>query len=456
MNLPDGTPLVEHSRWRRRLTAVPPYTLLTIIALIVLGIPFVFLKQSEWQTVYVPAAKKFCDGDGLYSVGGPYVYPPFMMLTAVPFSFLPETLSRFFWFLCNAVAMVACFRAVWRLGGAEGPYPNWSALRSEHLIVFLALGCGSYYVADSFAHQQTDLVIAALIFQGCLALHEQRSLRAALLLGLAAACKGTPLLFLPYLIWRGRPLAAIAMLSVAVSVNLLPDLYYRPTTSGSWLLEWWRILVAPQLSGDRGTGVWASEVIYNQSLAGAMNRWTQTTWLWDASRVTVVPRDEAMASADLHRTMQLLQVGLLLGAFLVLMHRPFRRLQEAPGSGGVSRTALECSVIVVLMLLLSPMSSKPHFCTLLLPGFCLARLAAKHGYIWRGLLAVAIVGGLLANKDLVKGRIYTLTLWYGSVMASALILGILSCWSLLSMSRERRERILTGERKAEGQLQQAA
>ena len=32
---------------------------------------------------------------------------------------------------------------------------------------------------------------------------------------------------------------------------------------------------------------------------------------------------------------------------------------------------LEFSLVFILMMLLSPQSSKPHFCTLLLPAFCL-------------------------------------------------------------------------------------
>ena len=71
--------------------------------------------------------------------------------------------------------------------------------------------------------------------------------------------------------------------------------------------------------------------------------------------------------------------------------------------------------------------------------------------------AAAILGGMLANKDLVKGRVYTLTLWYGSVMTSALILGVLCAWSLLSTRRERLgSSVSTEEGEVDGHLRQAA
>jgi hypothetical protein len=68
------------------------------------------------------------------------------------------------------------------------------------------------------------------------------------------------------------------------------------------------------------------------------------------------------------------------------------------------------------MLLLSPMSSKAHFGTLIVPGFCLARSALL--FRSRTLVAVllgAILLGLLSNKDPLGERLYTLSLWYGVV-----------------------------------------
>ena len=80
------------------------------------------------------------------------------------------------------------------------------------------------------------------------------------------------------------------------------------------------------------------------------------------------------------------------------------------------------------MLLLSPMSSKPHFCTLVLPGFCLARLAVDRSYLAAGVaVAVAAAAALLSNKDLLGAGLYTIMLWHGTVMwdATALLAGCL-------------------------------
>ena len=62
--------------------------------------------------------------------------------------------------------------------------------------------------------------------------------------------------------------------------------------------------------------------------------------------------------------------------------------------------AAEFGIVLTLMLLLSPMSSKPHFCTLFLPGFCLARLAVNRSSRAAALaVGVAAVTALASNKD---------------------------------------------------------
>ena len=410
------------SRWKR----ISPYALLACVLVLAIAPRFIFAKQSEWQQVYVDTSRQLRDGQSIYGPGQPYVYPPFMAAAGTPFSFLAEQWSRALWLIINAVALLICVQSAWRLGGGGRRLPGWDSPRSEHAIVWLGLACGGYYLIDALSHQQTDLVIAALLLRGCLAIREDQSLFGGFLLGIAAACKCTPLLFAPYLVWRGRWLACVTMLATAVIANLIPNLIHEASDGGLWLAQWWKAYIAPQLRGDLPPGVWASEVIYNQSLSGALNRWTQTNWNWEAVGIVVSPSSAALTAAELKQLVRAVQLGLVLAAASVFLHRPFRPIAEPTCEGTEIRYAVECSLILILMLLLSPMSSKPHFCTLLLPGFFLARtlVGAKKQKLPGTLIAAAIVCGLLANKDLVKARIYTLVLWYGLVTISAVLLGV--------------------------------
>src|SRR5262249_32464402 len=123
----------------------------------------------------------------------------------------------------------------------------------------------------------------------------------------------------------------------------------------------------------------------------------------------------------------------------------FRRRRTSDNVPG--QTALEASVVCALMLLFSPMSSKPHFATLLLPGFLVARSAAARRSVGLGAcLAVAVAAGLLSDQDLWGGRLYRLFLWRGSATAAALAL-LAGCAALLWPRRGREEpavRVLEG------------
>jgi hypothetical protein len=75
------------------------------------------------------------------------------------------------------------------------------------------------------------------------------------------------------------------------------------------------------------------------------------------------------------------------------------------------------------MLLLSPMSSKPHFCTLLLPGFCLARLALTERNRRLGALLIgAVLAGASGIKGILGSDAASVALWWGNVTGSTLLL----------------------------------
>ena len=61
---------------------------------------------------------------------------------------------------------------------------------------------------------------------------------------------------------------------------------------------------------------------------------------------------------------------MLLLAVLLVCGRPFRAIAEEL-DGDIK--PWNVAIVLLLMLLLSPMSSKAHFGTLIVPGFCLAR-----------------------------------------------------------------------------------
>jgi hypothetical protein len=111
----------------------------------------------------------------------------------------------------------------------------------------------------------------------------------------------------------------------------------------------------------------------------------------------------------------------LLGVVTGVIGRPGPWKGADPGRP--AREVLEHSLVLLLMVLLSPMSSKPHFATLLLPAFCLARAAVVHRARIAGtLLACAILAAGLTMKDLATANLASLAMWFGGVSWAAIFL----------------------------------
>jgi hypothetical protein len=408
-----------------------------ILILLGVGVHLCLRQDNEWERVFVPAAARLWSGDDLYRAGHAYLYPPFTAWATLPFLGLSHAAGRVVFVALNLGGVLFVLYGAWRLaGGRQLTDPV------EARAAVVGGSCGIFYIHNCLVHQQVDVFLAALLVGGCLALTRNRSMLAATGFGLAAAMKCTPLLWAPYLFWRRRPAAAAWLIAVALAVNLLPDLVNRPAEGGTWLGVFTSRYLVPLTNRNYVPGSWASEIIYNQSLAGSAQRWLFTAPHWTADDCTVEATGATIDPATVR--------GLVLGSELLLLTlaalacaRPFRPV------GDSERATLEYGVVLALMLLLSPMSSMAHFGVLVVPGFCLARrVFARRDRLLTALLFAAAAAALASNKDVLGGRLYTVSLWAGCVMLNTLLL---LAGSLYELAPRRR----TGEIRAEP-LRQAA
>ena len=81
-------------------------------------------------------------------------------------------------------------------------------------------------VIGNFIHLQINTIIFAVVLWGLLLDEQERPMLGGLMLGIAAAIRVMPILFVPYLIWRGRWRAASVALGVAALLSLTPTLVF--------------------------------------------------------------------------------------------------------------------------------------------------------------------------------------------------------------------------------------
>lgn len=370
---------------------------------------FALRRDSEWEDVFVRAALALLSGKDIYGSGTNYLYPPFMSLVALPFAFAAPLPGRIAWAAVNALCIVTTAYASWKLAGFSGAL-KLAGIR--HLVAALLAAAGAVpFALNALAHQQVDLLIAALIAAGCLCVVQKREMLGAGLIGLAAAIKGPPLLFAVYFLAGSRFAAAAVVAGVALVVNLLPEFVASSPSGDFWLQAWLERFVIPTQSLQSQLGVWGSAIIYNQSLGGTISR--------------VLPLGGPLQKALTY---------LLIAGMLAVSAWSFlrRRQPQSPASGDRIAVVAEFSQVICLMLLISPHSSPAHFGILIVPGLVVAQQAARLNSmaLWL-ILAVSAVGGLLINKDLVGAAVYdaaltmgattwaTIALWIGAVHVAA-------------------------------------
>ena len=199
--------------------------------------------------VYTGATESLWHHGSLYdfiSAGNaPFTYPPFAGLLFLPLTALPTLPLQFAWTLAT-IATVAGLALL--LGRHNGRAPAYA------LVLVL-----SAPVSSDLKYGQVSLFLAAMIAVDVLSL--RRSRWQGVLIGLAAAIKLTPLIFIPMLWFAGRRRAALVATGTFAACGTLAALALPADTVRFWTTE---VTHVSRLGYITSVG--------NQSLNGALMR----------------------------------------------------------------------------------------------------------------------------------------------------------------------------------------
>lgn len=323
--VPAGAPTAALSR-RRRLTlasAAPWVVGLPSAALLAIYSLWYSANEPEMDFRVYRMGAQHVFGSDLYSsqieVLGrhlSFTYPPFAGLLFWPISHLSPFTGQILWNACNLVALTALIALSGAAARSRIPAaPDWRTA----LVLLLPMALLLYPVRSDLALGQINIVLILMVVADLTTelSWRGRSLPHGALVGLAAAVKLTPLVFIPYLVacrqWR-------AAVNATVTFVLVTGALCAVSPSASWLYFTKDAFDVKRVGNSLSIG--------NQALHAAIVRahFSPSAVLFDLIEAVVFCAGMAIAAVAYRRSSRLLAVlvcaatGLLLSPISWLHH----------------------------------------------------------------------------------------------------------------------------------------
>ncbi len=358
--------------------------------------------------VWLPIADEFLSRGTdapLYPERGWYIYPPLFLTLIQPLNWMPLPMAAIVFEVCKWLAVLVSLRCAWDLcSPADEDVPPIVALGSLLL-------AGRFIWNDMGQGNVNCFIMAGMLVGGWL-LVRGRAVPAGFVVGLVTCIKVTPALVLVYFAYKRQWRALLgAVMAAVVGLFLWPAMWFGWSENLALLAEWYHLVIDSFL---RKAAVDSLQT--NQSLAGLINRlFTSTPALRDPEVFITI----SVLSAD---TLRVIRGGLALGIVALLAWSCRGRLSSMSGAGSADESrsdeaprygplafAAELGMVFMTMLVLSGISWKAHFVTLLLPfavmlSFLADARSPRSGRAAVG-AALAVSGGLtLLTTELITPR----------------------------------------------------
>jgi hypothetical protein len=325
-----------------------------------------FLRSGKYDFMYPPPCALFLACASLLGQGG-----LILLLVAI---------NSVAWFYSARLsAMLA--------GGIAGARNVWLYVIPNLLVIV--------YIWSSYHLGQPSLVLLALMLGAFIALHGDREILAGGLIAVAAAIKAFPILAIIYLLYRRYWLAAVSLVVTLVFFVLILPAPFRGFEQAWRDIEKWSAGMLKYSEASVGQRPMRSYTWKNQSLIGVTNRFLRHV---DADAASAPHEPVYVNFADLKFSVVnviVLGVALALG-FLFISVMPARGMRT------VQTDSIEFSLLLMLMLMVTPLSFGYFYSWLMLP-FAVATqqlLAGKRSpLVWWTLAGLALLGlGLIRPR----------------------------------------------------------
>jgi hypothetical protein len=375
------------------------------IILVVLAAAFYphFGKSTDGAAFYAESGRCILRAVALLPCLPSFPYQPALAALLIPLSFVPAALQRPVWYVICVGSLVVTVRVAEAI--AELLYPG--ATRGQNLtwLRVISLVACAKHILDVLIYAAYDAPALAMMTLGIWALCIGRNGVGGLWLGLTAAIRATPIIYLPYLLLKRRYLACLAFTAAFIAVTLLPEIFgaLRGGHVG-YFNDWLRQVVEPTIVPGNSPKLafwdtWNGANLYNQSLRGLVNRLAHGP-LFGLSPLTIlIAADGAFA--------------LVLGVLLLSSPRD------------KEYAAIDGAMLLIAILVLSPMTSRYHY-IFVLPAVILvgaATIADRRIHVLGCVvLGVSFLLRAGTSNDLAGQTVTDFAYMYGFMPAGAMVL----------------------------------
>lgn len=365
--------------------------------------------MNDFRVVH-RAATRVLHQENLYDFDdGHYLYkysPSFAVLVA-PLGLFPLSVAKLIWMLGMCICLFFIMRWSKKMIMGDKSPP-------AYLYLFTLLFTSRFWVREMWLGQ-TDLLMLVFIFLFISCTDRGRGLLAGFFLALAVIIKPTPLIFVPYLLYKRKVKPVVSLAVASIALTFLPSFVYG-ISGNLGLLSGWKTVMSvsspPLLASD-----------VNQSLFGFFYRFLTST----PFHVNILNLSYTVVNVMIYAS----ALGLFL--FLLLLNRR----SESVRNGLVNRKeCIEYSLLLIFMTLFSPLGWFQNYCSSVLAFMLLIYYVLKTRFEDRFvsvLLVVSFVLVDLINFETVGRRINELSL-YLSLITFGIFLVIISL-SRLRLSR---------------------
>lgn len=377
-------------------------------------------KNTQFMLeLYDQAAFTMLHGDSPEGIAA-MAYPPLLVAMYIPFVEMSDLVQRI-----AMLGVMACF-LVFIFSTMQSMVVGKHTFKKTAVYWCLVAAIVGRYVVSPIENYSHDLLIAALIVLAIRCWANQKEKSGGVAIGVAAACKATPLLFLPFLLLQRRWKTALVMSIVMVIAFFLPNILF-PRDTGTWTGYWFSLVLNSLQITDGSHGVvhWSTWNQLNQSISGTVERLFSFPIHPNEDAVDIrIMTLSSQAISIITNSLRIVVLGVLFVALYVPSKQPI-----------VFRRFCEGSLLVCAMLLLSPMSSKAHFFLLLLPGCVMMRfwMWEKKDWMLTCIFILMFFYGTLTVKDLIGTHVGHAVLATGSVTWCTL-LAMFGTWRVMCLT----------------------